>query len=400
MRIDLGPEVEKFRGEVRDWIKTNRFQELDQIDEEEYNLFASPSEAVQEWVSRLRKDRWLCVAWPEEYGGRGLGPLELSVVNQEFAAAKVPRITMGMGEWLVGPSIIAHATEEQKAFFLPRIVSGEDRYCQGFSEPDAGSDLAGLKTKGVVEGDEIIVTGQKVWTSGASRCNMVFTLARTDPEAPKHNGISYVLVPMDDNNVTYRPIKQITGESHFFEVFYDGARAPMFNVIGGLNNGWKVAMTTLGNERGATAATQHLRFEGELWDLVDLAKKLGKSEDPLVRQHLAWAYTHVELMRMQGLRILAGIAAGKGLGPESSINKLFWSEYHKRLGEVAMEILGPAGFATAGANGVDAQRWWHTFLSARAETIYAGTSEIQRKIISERVLGLPRESQVKKAQSA
>ncbi len=172
----------------------------------------------------------------------------------------------------------------------------------------------------------------------------------------------------------------------------------MFNVIGGLNNGWKVAMTTLGNERGASAATQHLRFRGEFWDLVEIAKKLGKTSDPIVRQRLARAYTHVELMRMQGLRILAGIAAGQGLGPESSINKLFWSEYHKKLGELAMDILGPTGIATDQSEAVDASRWVRTFLSARAETIYAGTSEIQRKIIAERVLGLPREPKREKAQ--
>ena len=394
MRIDLGPEIEAFRQEVREWIEANRFDELDSA-EEEYNLFASTQPAIQEWVKRLREGRWLCVAWPEEYGGRGLGPLELAVLNEEFAKADVPRITMGMGEWLVGPSIIAHGTEEQKRHFLPRIVSGEDRYCQGFSEPNAGSDLAGLKTKGIIEGDEVVVTGQKVWTSGASVCNIAFTLCRTDPDAPKHEGISYVLVPMEDNNVTHRPIKQITGESHFFEIFYDGARAPMFNVIGGLNNGWKVAMTTLGNERGGNAATQHLQFRSEFWELVEIAKKLGKTDDPIVRQQLAWAYTNVELMRMQGLRVLAGIAAGKGLGPESSINKLFWSEYHKKLGEFAMNVLGPDAIAARETDAVDVGKWWRKFLGARAETIYAGTSEIQRKIIAERVLGLPRESKSK-----
>ncbi|MGH2809008.1 MAG: acyl-CoA dehydrogenase family protein [Actinomycetota bacterium] len=397
MRIDLGPGIEAFRGEVREWIEANRFDGLEDADDE-YNLYASPNPVIKEWVTRLRDGRWLCVAWPEEYGGRGLGPLELAVLNEEFTRAGVPRITMGMGEWLVGPSIIAHGTEEQKRYFLPRIVSGEDRYCQGFSEPNAGSDLASLKTKGVIDGDDVIVTGQKVWTSGASVCNIVFTLCRTDPDAPKHAGISYVLVPMEDNNVTFRPIKQITGESHFFEVFYDEARAPTFNIIGGLNNGWKVAMTTLGNERGATAATQHLRFRSEFWDLVEIAKKLGKTDDPIVRQQLAWAYTNVELMRMQGLRVLAGIAAGKGLGPESSINKLFWSEYHKKLGELALDILGSNALAAKDNEAVDADKWWRTFLGARAETIYAGTSEIQRKIIAERVLGLPRES--KSAQRA
>jgi alkylation response protein AidB-like acyl-CoA dehydrogenase len=391
MRVDLGPEVEAFRAEVRGWIEANRIEGIEKVDERRLFTGLEHDPVLKEWRTRLREGGWLCVMWPEEYGGRGLSAIELAVLNEEFAKAGVARITMGMGEWLVGPSIIAHGTEEQKRHFLPRIVSGEDRYCQGFSEPNAGSDLAGLKTKGVVEGDEVVITGQKVWTSGAEICNMIFTLCRTDPEAPKHNGISYVLVPMEDNNIEIRPIKQITGESHFSEVFYNEARAPMFNVIGGLNNGWKVAMTTLGNERGGNATTQHVRFEREFWEFVDLTRKLGRTDDPIVRQNLAWAYTHVELMRMAGVRILAELAAHKGPGPEASVNKLFWSEYHKKLGEIAIDILGPAGMAAHGEDGLDAQKWWRTFLGARAETIYAGTSEIQRKIIAERVLGLPKE---------
>jgi alkylation response protein AidB-like acyl-CoA dehydrogenase len=196
---------------------------------------------------------------------------------------------------------------------------------------------------------------------------------------------------MEDNGIETRPIKQITGETHFSEVFFDNARAPMFNVIGGINNGWRVAMTTLGNERGGNATTQHVRFEKEFWELVEVARKLGKTEDPIIRQRLAWAYTQVQLMRMAGVRLLAELAAKKEPGPESSISKLFWSEYHKKLGELAMDILGPAGAATDPDGAIDAHRWWQMFLNARAETIYAGTSEIQRKIISERVLRLPKE---------
>lgn len=397
MRIELGPEVEAFRDEVREWIEQNRVAGIEDVNDRELLFMGQKPKnpTLAEWLDRLRAGRWLCVAWPEEYGGRGLTPLHLVVLNEEFTRAHVPRITMGMGEWLVGPAVIAHATEEQKAHFLPRIISGEDRYCQGFSEPDAGSDLASLKTKGVVEGDEVVISGQKVWTSGANVCNMVFTLCRTDPEAPKHNGISYVLVPMEDNGIEIRPIKQITGESHFFEVFYDGARAPLFNVIGGLNNGWKAAMTTLGSERGGNATTQHVRFEREFWALVEAARKLGRTEDPLVRQRLAWAYTHVELMRMAGVRILAELAANRSPGPEASISKLFWSEYHKKLGELAVDVFAAPAAGTS--NGVDPKAWWRTFLQSRAETIYAGTSEIQRKIIAERVLGLPREGKKREA---
>lgn len=390
MRIDLGPEVERFREEVREWIEANRVEDLGPADER--STFLGPGNAAQqEWIKRLRGAGWLCISWPEDYGGRGLSAVELAVLNEEFARSGVPRVQMGMGETLVGPSIIVHGSEEQKKHFLPRIIAGEDRYCQGFSEPNSGSDLAGLQTKGVVEGDEIVVTGQKIWTSGANFANMIFTLCRTDPAAEKHAGISYVLVPMENNNVEVRPIRQMSERAGFFEVFLDGARAPLFNVISGIGGGWKVAMTTLGNERGAGATIQHLRFQREFWALVELMRKLGKTEDPKVRQQLAWSFTHVELMRMAGLRTLATLAAKKEPGPEASINKLFWSEYHKRLGETVMNLLGPAGAARDKEEGLSVERWWGTFLSSRAETIYAGTSEIQRRIIGERALGLPKE---------
>lgn len=390
MRIDLGPEVERFREEVREWIEANRVEDLGPADER--STFLGPGNAAQqEWIKRLRGAGLLCISWPEDYGGRGLSAVELAVLNEEFARSGVPRVQMGMGETLVGPSIIVHGSEEQKKHFLPRIIAGEDRYCQGFSEPNSGSDLAGLQTKGVVEGDEIVVTGQKIWTSGANFANMIFTLCRTDPAAEKHAGISYVLVPMENNNVEVRPIRQMSERAGFFEVFLDGARAPLFNVISGIGGGWKVAMTTLGNERGAGATIQHLRFQREFWALVELMRKLGKTEDPKVRQQLAWSFTHVELMRMAGLRTLATLAAKKEPGPEASINKLFWSEYHKRLGETVMNLLGPAGAARDKEEGLSVERWWGTFLSSRAETIYAGTSEIQRRIIGERALGLPKE---------
>ena len=315
----------------------------------------------------------------------------MAIVNEELAAAGMPRVNRGMGESLVGPSIIVHGSAEQKAHFLPRIVAGEDRYCQGFSEPNSGSDLASLQCRGVVEGDEIVITGQKVWTSGADAANMIFCLCRTDSEAPKHRGISYALVPMTDNGVTIRPLKQMSGASGFFEVFLDGARAPLFNVIGGLDNGWRVAMTTLGNERGGSATTQHLRFEREFWELVATARERGRDQDPLVRQQLAWAYSHVEIMRYQGLRTLAGLAARREPGPEASINKLFWSEYHRRLGEIAMDVLGPEALVRPEGDGYATNRWQAAFLGSRAGTIYAGSSEIQRNIVGERALGLPRE---------
>ena len=357
-------------------------------------LSGPAADAYRQWSERLLAARLICPQWPEEVGGRGLSGLHMAIVNDEFHRARVPRVSRGMGESLVGPSIIVHGTEEQKAYFLPRIISGEDRYCQGFSEPDHGSDLAGVETRGVVDGDEIVITGQKVWTSGAHLANRLFVLCRTDPNVPKHQGLSYVLVPMKDNGIEIRPLRQATGASGFSQEYISGARAPLFNVIGGLNNGWRVAMTTLGNERGGQATTQHLRYEREFWDLVDEARKRGRTDDLRVRQDLTWAFTHVEMMRYQGLRLLSSLAAQSEPGPEASVAKLFWSEYHKRLGEIAIGVLSADGML-AGVDGNDdgyrLARWQTTFIGSIAGTIFSGTSQIQRNIIAERVIGLPKE---------
>src|SRR5256885_5184164 len=289
MQLDLGPELEESRDEIRTWIEENRVDGLDRLDEMAmYQGVAGRSQATRdaydEWTKRLSDAHLICPHWPEAVGGRGLSGVHIAILNEEFSSARAPRISRGMGESLVGPSIIVHGSEEQKAHFLPRIIAGEDRYCQGFSEPNAGSDLASVQTKAVIEGDEVTVTGQKVWTSGADAANIIFCVCRTDPEAPKHRGLSYVLVPMTDNKVTIRPLRQMSGASGFYEVFLDGASAPLFNLIGGANNGWRVAMTTLGNERGGSATTQHIRFEREFWDLVELARERAKDADPLLRQ--------------------------------------------------------------------------------------------------------------------
>jgi alkylation response protein AidB-like acyl-CoA dehydrogenase len=394
MQIELGPELEEFRQEIRSWVAEHRQEDLAGTEGTAIayrRMGGRRADAYGAWESASAEAGLVCPQWPAEVGGRGLTAIQMAIVNEELAGAGMPRVNRGMGESLVGPSIIVHGSDEQKAHFLHRIVTGEDRYCQGFSEPNSGSDLASLQCRGAVEGDEIVVTGQKIWTSGADAANMIFCLCRTDPSAPKHRGISYALVPMRDNNVTVRPIEQMSGASGFFEVFLDGARAPLFNVIGGLNNGWRVAMTTLGNERGGSATTQHLRFEREFWELVATARERGRDQDPLVRQQLAWAYSHVEIMRYQGLRTLAGLAAKREPGPEASINKLFWSEYHRRLGEIAMDILGPDALVRPDGDGYATNRWQAAFLGSRAGTIYAGSSEIQRNIVGERALGLPRE---------
>ena len=397
LEIDLGPTATAFRDELREWLEANRPEELAGM-EAERAAQAVRDPAVEAWATTLRDAGYLCVSWPKEFGGRGLSGIEVAVMNEEFARAGVPRVTRGMGEWLVGPSIIVWGTDEQKAYFLPRIIDGTDRYCQGFSEPDAGSDLAALKTKGVVDGDEVIITGQKVWTSGAQAANMMFCLARTDPDAPKHRGISYVLTPMqrDDgssNGFELSPIKQMTGGAHFTETFITEARAPLFNVIGGLHNGWRVTMTTLGNERGGNATTQHIQYTKQFWDAVDVARKHGKEADPLVRQDLAWAFTHCEIMRYQGLRLLSEVVAKKEPGPASSINKMFWSEYAQLFADKVMNIRGADSMVLPDQEpgGYTPDKWTTAFLSTRSVTIWGGTAQVQRNIVGERVLGLPKE---------
>jgi alkylation response protein AidB-like acyl-CoA dehydrogenase len=400
MEIDLGPEAERFRDELRQWLDANRPVGLDDEDER-IMLMRSPG-ALRDWTDRLHRAGYLCVAWPKEFGGRGLSGVEVAVMNEEFARARVVRVSRGMGEWLVGPSIIVHGTDEQKARFLPRIIDGTDRYCQGFSEPDAGSDLAGLKTRGVVDGDELVITGQKVWTSGAQLANMMFCLCRTNAEAPKHQGISYVLVPMkrpdgSANGIELRPIRQITGQSGFTETFITEARAPLGNVIGGLHNGWRVTMTTLGNERGGNATTQHVQFARQFWRIVDEARRRGRDGDPLVRQKLAWAYTRAEILRYAGLRTLSEVVTRKEPGPAASINKMFWSEYARDIGEWEMNLRGADAMIRPDGEGYRIDRVQSDFLGSRSGTIWGGTAQVQRNIVGERVLGLPKEPNDKEA---
>jgi len=406
MELDLGPEIAEFRADIRTWIAGHAPAGLAELTDwnrvtttggygfgERAKAMASP--LYDEWERELADSKLICPGWPKEFGGGGMDPVRISILNEELYRAGVPRVVRGMGEGLVGPSVIVHGTPEQRAHFLPRIISGEDVYCQGFSEPGTGSDLAGLQTKGEIDGDEIVITGQKLWTSGAQRANKMFVLCRTDPAAEKHAGISYVLIDFTDPHVTYQPVRQMSGAAEFCQDFFDGVRAPLFNVIGGLNNGWRVAMTTLGYERGGSATVAYLGYEREFWELAETARKRGANTDPLVRQQLAWAYTQVELMRYSGLRTLAQLAEGRQPGPEASINKLFWSEYHKRLGEIAVDIEGTDALVRPEGDGYPTNSWQNVFLSSRSGTIYSGTSEIQRNIIAERALGLPKEPRVR-----
>jgi alkylation response protein AidB-like acyl-CoA dehydrogenase len=397
MEIEFGPALEDFRREKRAWIQRHREPALLGLDAHElwagdYRDDAAVMAAFDRWEAAAMDAQLVCPLWPVEFGGGGLTELELSILETELSEASMPRVIRYMSEYLVGPAVIAHGTPEQKAYFLPRIIDGTDRYCQGFSEPGAGSDLAGVQTRGVVDGDEIVMTGQKLWTSDAVNSNMIFILCRTNPDAAKHHGLSFVLTPLADNNITVRPLLQMSGRSGFCEEFIDAARAPMFNVIGGIDNGWAVAMTTLSSERGGLAASLHLAFDAELQELIGDLRAAGKLDDPVVREHVAWMHTQVQLMRYGGMRILGGMLDPDQPGPHPSVSKLFWSEYHKRFGELAISLLGPEALIRPSGEGYPTTRWQALFLATRSETILSGTSEIQRRIIGDRVLGLPRDS--------
>jgi alkylation response protein AidB-like acyl-CoA dehydrogenase len=304
---------------------------------------------------------------------------------------------------MLGNTLLQWGTEEQKRRHLPRILAGEDTWCQGYSEPNAGSDLGSLALRAQLDGDQWVLNGQKIWTSAGHLADHIFTLARTDPEAPKHKGISFLLVDMRQPGIEVRPIRMISGASEFNEVFYTDAVCPRDEVVGGVNNGWAVAMTLLGYERGEAAATMPIRFQAELDRLLLLARERGVADDPLIRQRLAWCYSKVQIMRYLGLRTLTRFVAGHHPGPDGAISKLYWSEYHRVVTELSVDILGadalaPTGrppssaFQTddAGAPNSSAS-WVTTFINARAGTIYAGSSQIQRNIIGEMVLGLPKE---------
>jgi len=335
------------------------------------------------------------------------------VLAEEFARAGAPMRADFFGDTLVGPTILQWGTDEQKKEFLPRIQSGQITWCQGFSEPEAGSDLAGLSTRAVLDGDEWVINGQKIWTTQAQHADYIFLLARTDPDAPKHKGISFLLVPMRQPGIEVRPIVQPDGTAEFNETFLTDARCPKDNVVGGLHNGWAVAMTTLGFERGSSATTSHRRFEKELEVIVARARENGALADPVVRQRLAAAWSKVRIMEVNGLRSLAGLldpdlsaAQKQGLAALAATNKMFWSEYHRDTMELAMDILGMAGQILTGGTDDESipglQRGkgredypvsplQASFFFSRSETIWGGTAEIQRNIVGERVLGLPKE---------
>jgi alkylation response protein AidB-like acyl-CoA dehydrogenase len=358
------------------------------------------------WRPLLVGSGMFAVGWPADYGGGGLTPLEQVILAEEFARVEVP--IQGYNDLLsvnlLGPTLIRWGREDQKQYFLPRIISGEHIWAQGYSEPGAGSDLASLQTRAVRDGDDWVITGQKVWTSRAHEANWCFVLARTDPTAARRRGISFLLVPLDQPGVDVRPIRQITGESLFNEVFFDGARTASQNIIGEVNGGWQIATSLLGVERGGRATVAAIGFRQELDAIVRLTRQCGRAADPLVRQRLAQAYVDVEIQRFLAMKTLTAFLAGRDPGAESSIFKLAWSEYHQGITEFALDVLGMQAVAPVGEytdehlgafDGADMSpaAAVRTFLGARAGTIYAGSSEIQRNILGERVLHLPREPQ-------
>ena len=407
MDLTYPPEAEAFRKEIRAWLEEHLpdgwFEPGFEMSDEDRARFN------EEWPEQLYAGGWICATWPTEYGGKGLSTMEGVVLAEEFARARAPMRADFFGDTLVGPTILQWGTEEQKREFLPKILRGQVRWCQGFSEPDSGSDLASLKTSAVLDGDEWVINGQKVWTTGGHHADYCFLLTRTDPDAPKHKGISYLLVPMRQSGVEVRNITQPDGTAEFCEVFFSDARCPRENVVGGVNNGWKVANSTLAFERGQSATTGYRRFEEELRLLIEAARQRELLDEPQIRRRLAEYYTKVQILRVNGLRSLSAAVSGvkdPGVLALGATNKMFWSEMHQRAMELALDIFGPeamlidAGPATGSWPGALRDRrhegypvspMMSAFFFSRSETIWGGTSQIQRNIVGERVLGLPRE---------
>lgn len=396
MDLRATPADEAFRAELRAWLT----QQL------EGQSFETPA-AKQDWHRRLYEAGYLGMGWPREFGGREARPMEQAIVGEEMARANAPAPLNGLGIGIVGPTIIHHGTVAQKERFIRKILTAEEIWCQLYSEPNAGSDLASLRTRAERVGDEYIVNGQKVWTSGGVGADWGLLLARTDPGAPKHQGISCFLLDMHAPGVEARPLKQISGSAEFAEVFFENVRLPAENLVGELNTGWRIAQTTLGYERGGNTLSRVSRHQANFARLLEIARTLRRDgrpllEDPVARQKLGRIYTEIEVLRYNALRLLSRLEQGLQPGPESSLAKLHYSELDKRVQELVQELLGPFGqlvegapdsvALTPGARYGDAGSWAYAFVWSRAGTIYAGSSEIQKNIIGERVLRLPKEA--------
>ncbi|MDZ7882556.1 MAG: acyl-CoA dehydrogenase [Mycobacterium sp.] len=402
MDVDYPPQAEAFRDRIREFL----IQHLPPSWSGGGSL--APDEraaAARRWRVVLADAGLVAVSWPSAYGGAGLSVIEQVVLEEEFARSGAPERAENdlLGIQLLGNTLIALGTEVQRRHFLPRILSAEDRWCQGFSEPEAGSDLASVRTSALLDDGDWVINGQKIWTSAGPTANWIFVLARTDPEAPKHRGLSVLLVPIDQPGVTVRPIVNAAGHASFSEVFFTDARTPAHNIIGEVGDGWTVAMTVLGFERGSQVTTAAINFGRDLDRLCELARDRGLHTDARIRDGLAWCHSRVQIMRYQGYRGLTSLLAGQRPGREAAISKVIWSEYFRRYTELAVEILGVEALSPAGpGNGEalivpepgtpnSAACWMDELLYARAATIYAGSSQIQRNVIGEQLLGLPKE---------
>lgn len=389
MDLSYSPEEERFRLELRHWLADNH-PGPEPEDLVEYVRYS------KSWARELYDSGWAGLAWPKEYGGRGASLIQQIIYQEETARAKVPVPMNLAGITMAGPVLIAHGTEAQKKRYLKNILTADEVWCQGFSEPNAGSDLAALKTRAEVHGDDFIVNGQKVWTSWARFADWCMLLVRTDPEAPKHKGITFLLVDMRSPGITIRPLKQISGDDDFNEVFFEDVRVPRANIIGEVNQGWEITITCLMHERQTLTFNRQLQSSIALIEMLETAKHLELNGEPVLaspvlRQKLAAALIDSHAMRYTAYRNLTKALRGEVPGPEGSIEKLFWSEMYQRQLETALDMEGPYSQLLPGSTHVvDGGKWPHLFLYSRGRTIAAGSSEIQRNIIAERVLGLPR----------
>jgi alkylation response protein AidB-like acyl-CoA dehydrogenase len=380
--------VQEFRAEVRQWLADNLVGDYAAL-----KGLGGPGREHQAYGERLAWNQHLaeagltCLGWPEEHGGRGLSVAHRVAFYEEYAHADAPDKVNHFGEELLGPTLIAYGTPEQQKRFLPKILDVTELWCQGYSEPGAGSDLANVSTAAELDGDQWVINGQKVWTSLAHLAQWCFVVARTEKGSKRHAGLSYLLVPLDQPGVEIRPIVQLTGDSEFNEVFFDDARTDADLVVGDPGDGWRVAMGTLTFERGVSTLGQQIRYAREHSGLVELAKANGAIDDPLIRERLTRSWTGLRAMRSYALATMDVEGGGQAVGKDN-VSKLLWANWHRELGEIAMEVQGMAGLTLDGG---EFDEWQRLYLFSRSDTIYGGSNEIQRNIIAERVLGLPRE---------
>jgi len=390
MDLGLNPSELKFRDDLRAWLKVNLPAKTSHAVRTSESTTAY-YQFLKDWQRKLYDAGYAGIAWPKEFGGRGATFIEQAIFQEELALADAPEICWTIGLSLVGPTIMTVGTEAQKKRYLPGMLSGDEIWCQGFSEPNAGSDLASLETKAVLEGDHFVVNGQKIWTSYAHIANFCMLVLRTDTTSPKHKGITCLLVDMKTPGIAVRPLKMMSGDSAFNEMFFSNVRVPTDCILGNVNEGWNVAITALSNERANLGIGLYVAFKRNLDALVEQVRKLHRNgkpviEDPVIRQKLAQAFVELEVFRLNTTRALSNLAKRRVPGPEGSIQKLYWSELNQRNAQIAMEVLGPYAQLTD----FDAGRWVYNYLRCRGNTIEAGTSEVQRNIIAQRVLGLPR----------